>query len=362
MSVDAASAAGVALPSWLAKSHGPAQMYWRKAPCGFTLAHSVALERCNTCTVSVHVLALPSHLYTAATGQYATLSTLSSEDSVGHPRHTFAGLTVALIASAAQPTLASVHQDEGHVEAKRVEQIILSLPKPPAVEGLVGLKAVPQKGRSRYLPLVTREAGRWGVPTAIADAVVTVESAYDPSVVGTVGELGLMQVRLGTAAMLGFNSSNETLADPETNIRYGVEYLAKAWRLAGGDVCRTLMKYRAGHGEERMTPRSVEYCRRARIHLAAVGSPLANEGGAAGPFGTPVQVASTQPVQLARDPRVAEEQRRSALQRELVQRFILTVARVGSTGKTEPLKRSDRPSNVRQANARRKGTDASGQR
>jgi flagellar hook-length control protein FliK len=34
------------------------------------------------------------------------------------------------------------------------------------------------------------------------------------------------------------------------------------------------MKYRAGHGEERMTPLSVEYCRRVRTHLAAIGSPI----------------------------------------------------------------------------------------
>jgi hypothetical protein len=34
------------------------------------------------------------------------------------------------------------------------------------------------------------------------------------------------------------------------------------------------MKYRAGWGEERMPPLSVEYCRRARQHLAAIGSPL----------------------------------------------------------------------------------------
>ena len=61
-------------------------------------------------------------------------------------------------------------------------------------------------------------------------------------------------------------------------MRFGVAYLARAWELARGDVCRTLMKYRAGWGEERMTPLSVEYCRRAREHLAAIGSPLA--GGA----------------------------------------------------------------------------------
>src|SRR5215207_9904448 len=64
--------------------------------------------------------------------------------------------------------------------------------------------------------------------------------------------------------------------DSETNVRLGVAYLARAWQLANGDVCRALMKYRAGWGEERMTPLSVEYCRRARGHLAAIGSPLAD--------------------------------------------------------------------------------------
>jgi hypothetical protein len=75
--------------------------------------------------------------------------------------------------------------------------------------------------------------------------------------------------------MLGYKGDKAGLFDPETNVQYAVAYLARAWRLANGDLCRTLMKYRAGHGEERMTPLSVEYCRRARTHLAAIGSPLA---------------------------------------------------------------------------------------
>jgi hypothetical protein len=135
--------------------------------------------------------------------------------------------------------------------------------------------------------------------------------------------------------VLGIDS-NEALAEPETNIRYGIEYLAQAWRLSGGDLCQALMKYRTGHREERMTPHSVEYCRRARLHLAAIGSPLANAGTtmATGPS-APVQVASAQPVQLGRSPHLtAEEQRRAAYQQELVRRFILAVAKVGSTGKT----------------------------
>src|SRR5258707_12247174 len=84
-----------------------------------------------------------------------------------------------------------------------------------------------------------------------------------------------MQIRPETAAMLGFRGSAEDLAKPETNIHYGVTYLSKAWRLANGDLCRTLMKYRAGHAEEVMTKRSVNYCNRARNHLAGLGSPLA---------------------------------------------------------------------------------------
>ena len=132
--------------------------------------------------------------------------------------------------------------------------------------------------RAAVRAMVEQEAQKAGLPPAIADAVVHIESNYNPSTIGGVGEIGLMQVRPGTAAMLGFRGSAAELAKPEVNIHYGVAYLSKAWRLADGDLCRALMKYRAGHGEEVMTARSVTYCNRARNHLAALGSPLA-EGG-----------------------------------------------------------------------------------
>jgi soluble lytic murein transglycosylase-like protein len=123
--------------------------------------------------------------------------------------------------------------------------------------------------------LLAKEVQNTGLPADVADAVVHVESDYNPDTIGSVGEIGLMQVRPETAAMLGFRGSNDDLAKPEINIHYGVVYLSKAWRLASGDLCRALMKYRAGHGEEVMSPLSEEYCRRARMHLAALGSPFA---------------------------------------------------------------------------------------
>jgi hypothetical protein len=115
--------------------------------------------------------------------------------------------------------------------------------------------------------LIRQEAGRTGLDPRLVDAVIKVESNYRPDAIGAAGEIGLMQVRPSTARLLGFGGTDRELAQPATNIRLGVVYLAKAWSFAHGDLCRALMKYRAGHGEERMTPLSVKYCRHAREHL-----------------------------------------------------------------------------------------------
>jgi hypothetical protein len=169
-----------------------------------------------------------------------------------------------------------------------------TLPLPPEITELHGLYLNLPKGRSVYLDRIVREAEKLGLPAAIADAVAVVESEYDPDALGAAGEVGLMQVLPSTAAMLGHRGSNLQLFEPDTNIRYGVLYLARAWELANGDLCRALMKYRAGHGEERMTPLSARYCARARAYLAAIGSPLANAAGAQ------ITAASEQSMDLSR--------------------------------------------------------------
>jgi soluble lytic murein transglycosylase-like protein len=125
--------------------------------------------------------------------------------------------------------------------------------------------------------MVRTEAAKRGLPPEIADAVATVESNYQPNAVGGVGEIGLMQVLPSTARMLGFAGTNQELAVPETNIRYGVDYLHGAWQLSGEDLCTTVMKYRAGHGESRFSHKSVAYCRRVRTVLAEQGYPIRGE-------------------------------------------------------------------------------------
>ena len=125
-----------------------------------------------------------------------------------------------------------------------------------------------------YRAIASREAKARNLPPEIADAVMKVESNYNPRARGGAGEFGIMQVMPPTARLLGHKGSNEELADPETNIKLGVRYLAEAYALAKGDLCTTLMKYRAGHNETRFSVLSVNYCVAARTHLAARGFAL----------------------------------------------------------------------------------------
>lgn len=125
--------------------------------------------------------------------------------------------------------------------------------------------------RNEYRAIVDRESQSFGLPPALVDAVMAVESGYNPAVVGFDGEIGLMQVLPSTARMMGFTGTSEELAQPEINIHYGTKYLAGAWQRADGDLCTATMKYRAGHGETRFSYLSVDYCTRVRSHLMAQG-------------------------------------------------------------------------------------------
>lgn len=138
-----------------------------------------------------------------------------------------------------------------------------------------GRLAPTRDARGSYRTLIESEARREGLAPEIAEAVMAVESGYNPTAIGGVGEIGLMQVLPSTARMLGFVGSNTELAVPATNIRYGVTYLAQAWRLSGGDLCTAVMKYRAGHGETRFSYLSVDYCRKVRAKMAAHGFAVA---------------------------------------------------------------------------------------
>ena len=124
------------------------------------------------------------------------------------------------------------------------------------------------KRRARYEALVRKHAKAAGVPVKLALAVVHVESSFRSKVRGAAGEIGLMQVMPATARYMGYKGSMRKLYNPETNLRVGMRYLAKAHRLGGGKLCNVILKYNAGHGAKRMNPISRRYCKRIRRIMA----------------------------------------------------------------------------------------------
>jgi hypothetical protein len=129
--------------------------------------------------------------------------------------------------------------------------------------------------RAFFMAQVMQEAAQAGVPPELADAVAMVETGYRPNARGSSGEVGIMQILPATAATLGFHGTLGELFEPAVNIHLAVQYLGRAWALSDGNVCRALMKYRAGLAEEVMSPLSGQYCARAISWLMGTGSALA---------------------------------------------------------------------------------------
>ena len=133
-------------------------------------------------------------------------------------------------------------------------------------KGVAEARTAPVKGGGMQ-DAVTRHARASGVPVKLAHAVVRVESNYRASARGAAGEIGLMQVKLSTARLMGYRGSARGLYDPDTNLKYGMMYLAKAHQLGGGSVCGTILKYNAGHGAKRMNPVSQRYCSKVKGYM-----------------------------------------------------------------------------------------------
>lgn len=109
-----------------------------------------------------------------------------------------------------------------------------------------------------------------GLPAELAEAVVRHESRFNPKVRGRHGEIGLMQIKPQTARALGYTGTAAGLYDVETNLKWGMAYLAGAYKLAGGDTCGTILRYNAGHGATRMNRTSRAYCSEVTTYVASL--------------------------------------------------------------------------------------------
>ncbi len=94
--------------------------------------------------------------------------------------------------------------------------------------------------------LIEQQAKANGVPASFVHAVVKRESNYNPRAKGG-SALGLMQIKHATARSLGYTGDAAGLYDPATNLRYGVAYLAGAYRTAQGNLSQAYQYYNRGY-------------------------------------------------------------------------------------------------------------------
>lgn len=99
---------------------------------------------------------------------------------------------------------------------------------------------------AQYDALVATHAKANNLPEALVHRVIVRESGYRPSLVSH-GNIGLMQIKLGTARSLGYTGTAEGLRDPETNLTWAVKYLAGAYHAANGDHKRAIHYYASGY-------------------------------------------------------------------------------------------------------------------
>jgi soluble lytic murein transglycosylase-like protein len=118
-----------------------------------------------------------------------------------------------------------------------------------AAIALLPFLATAQARHTEYDVLVARHAKANAVPEVLVHRVIVRESGYQAALLGRGGTIGLMQIKLATARSLGYTGDAEGLRDPETNLAFGVKYLAGAYRAANGDHNRAMAYYASGYYE-----------------------------------------------------------------------------------------------------------------
>jgi hypothetical protein len=92
--------------------------------------------------------------------------------------------------------------------------------------------------------LVEKISRDHGIDPKLVDALVRVESSYNPNAVSRRGAMGLMQLMPDTAKRLGVDDP----FDPEKNIRGGVKEFSRLVNQYSGNLQLALAAYNAGEG------------------------------------------------------------------------------------------------------------------
>ena len=135
------------------------------------------------------------------------------------------------------------------------------------------------KARTRYADMIAKVAKEQNVEPALLHAVISVESAYNPTAKSPKGATGLMQIMPATGKRYGISN----LTNPLENIRAGARYLRDLFAMFDNNIQLALAAYNAGEGNvirsgnaipnfpetRAYVPRVLQYYEQYKVHYRA---------------------------------------------------------------------------------------------
>jgi len=102
------------------------------------------------------------------------------------------------------------------------------------------------RGPAHIESLIDKYAALYNVPETLIRRVVMRESRFNPKARNG-PYWGLMQIRYDTAQSMGYRGPASGLLDADTNLRYGVKYLAGAYLVADANADQAMRNYASGY-------------------------------------------------------------------------------------------------------------------
>lgn len=101
------------------------------------------------------------------------------------------------------------------------------------------------------LLILATTAHMYELPAGLLTSICFIESSHNPNAVhfedGNQDSIGLCQLHLSTAQMMGFEGKEEDLLDPAVNANYAAKYLKYLSTRYKGKTIRAISAYNAGH-------------------------------------------------------------------------------------------------------------------
>jgi soluble lytic murein transglycosylase-like protein len=123
----------------------------------------------------------------------------------------------------------------------------IPLPEPsPRLASATDTKPQPKSSNKSVDGLISKYSVAYAVPESLVRRVVQRESRFNPAARNG-PYWGLMQMLPATARGMGHDGSAKDLLDAETNLKYGVRYLAGAYKVADYNPDQAVRLYSRGY-------------------------------------------------------------------------------------------------------------------